>query len=67
MDGQDFDALTKRLATARMSRLRALRSLLGGSMAAVTGATVASDAADAKKNGAKSKGHNHNGGKQHAG
>ena len=51
MDGEKFDDLLKRLCATRLTRISALRGLVAGAAAALTGATLASDDADAKKRG----------------
>jgi hypothetical protein len=48
MDSEKFDDLIKRIGTARVSRLTALKGLLGGAAVALTGAAVATSDADAK-------------------
>jgi hypothetical protein len=49
MDGEKFDDLLKRLCTTRLTRISALRGLVAGAAAALTGAAIASDETDAKK------------------
>ena len=49
MDGEKFDALLKRICTTRLTRISALRGLVAGAAAALTGAAIASDETDAKK------------------
>jgi len=56
MDGERFDSLIKRFTVTRVTRLEALRSLVGGAAVAVTGAAFASEVADAKKKRGKKKG-----------
>ena len=53
MDGEKFDDLLKRLCTTRLTRISALRGLVAGAAAALTGATLASDETDARKKGGK--------------
>src|SRR5215208_6354303 len=48
MDGQKFDELVKQFCTTRLTRLSALRGLVAGAAAAVTGSALATDDADAK-------------------
>jgi hypothetical protein len=48
MDSEKFDDLIKRIGTARVSRLTALKGLVGGAAVALTGAAVATSDADAK-------------------
>ncbi len=50
MDGKTFDAVIKRLATRRLTRLTALRGLAAGSVAALTGVRLTAEEAGAKKN-----------------
>jgi hypothetical protein len=49
MDGERFDELIKRMGTARVTRMSALRSMLGGAAVALTGAVFAAEVVDAKK------------------
>jgi hypothetical protein len=56
MDAEKFDDLIKRVGTARVNRLTALRGLLGGAAVALTGTAVASGDAEAKKKKAKNAG-----------
>jgi hypothetical protein len=49
MDSKTFDELIKQVGTARLTRLSALRALLGGSALAITGAAFATEDADAKR------------------
>src|SRR5687768_3721735 len=49
MDGQKFDELVKQFCTTRLTRLSALRGLVAGVAATVTGSTLIADDADAKK------------------
>lgn len=51
MDGEKFDALLRRVCTTRLTRFSALRGLVAGAAAALTGAALASQSADAKKGG----------------
>jgi hypothetical protein len=48
MDSEKFDQLIKRLAQARIDRMTAVRGLVGGTAAALTGAAIATDDAEAK-------------------
>lgn len=48
MDSEKFDDLIKRMGTARVTRLTALRGLVGGAVAAVAGTAIATSDADAK-------------------
>jgi hypothetical protein len=48
MDGEKFDDLIRQFCTTRLTRLSALRGLVAGAAAALTGATLASDDTDAK-------------------
>src|SRR5829696_4096627 len=50
MDGTQFDRLSKRLATQRVSRLTALRGLAAGAVASVTGVRLLGEEAAAKNN-----------------
>jgi hypothetical protein len=58
MDGEKFDDLLKRFCTTRLTRLDALRGLVAGAAAALTGASIGSDDAEAKnkKKGAAKQG-----------
>ena len=49
MDGEKFDALLKRMCTTRLTRLDALRGLVAGAAAAVTGASLGSNETKAQK------------------
>src|SRR5215212_5785104 len=54
MDAQKFDDLIRRLATERLTRLTALRGIVAGAAAAMTGANLGLDETEAKKaNGGK--------------
>ena len=48
MDGQKFDELVKQFCTTRLTRWSALRGLVAGAAATVTGAAVLSDDAEAR-------------------
>ena len=50
MDDQRFDELVMRLCTIRLTRLSALRGLVGGA-AALAGAVLVSEETEAKKDG----------------
>src|SRR5215212_10187017 len=66
MDGEKFDELIRKLTTIRLTRLSALRGMVAGAAAAVTGASVLEDAEAKKakkKAKADAKGGNHKGGK----
>jgi hypothetical protein len=49
MDNERFDDLVRRLGSAPLTRSRAIRGLAGGALALLTGATLLSDSADARK------------------
>jgi len=49
MDGKKFDSLIKQFCTTRLTRKSALRGLVAGAAAAVTGASFGSGGVDAKK------------------
>src|SRR3954469_5245459 len=63
MDGEKFDDLVKRLTTARLTRLSALRGLIASRVVGLTRATLAADETEAKKHG-KAAGKKH-GAKKH--
>ena len=48
MDGEKFDDLIRRICTTRLTRMSALRGLVGSAAAALAGAAVASNEAEAK-------------------
>src|SRR5215212_3052044 len=50
MDATTFDALIKRLAATRLTRLTALRGLAAGGVAALTGVSLLGEEADADNN-----------------
>ena len=52
MDGEKFDNLIRQICTTRLTRVSALRGLVAGAVAALTGATLASDDTDATTVGA---------------
>src|SRR5687767_9106476 len=49
MDGKSFDALTKRLCSARLSRMNTVRGLAGGILGVLTSAALPADDAEARK------------------
>src|SRR5918993_2133500 len=49
MDGQKFDELIRSICTTRLTRWGALRGLVAGVAATVTGSALIADDADAKK------------------
>ncbi len=49
MDGKRFDDLAKRVFAIRLTRLRSLKGLAGGALAAVTGTVVSGDELEAKR------------------
>ena len=51
MDGQKFDELIKQFCTTRLTRLSALRGLVAGVAATVTGSALIADDAEARKKG----------------
>src|SRR5215216_2806487 len=49
MDGKKFDSLIKRFCSTQMTRKSALRGLVAGAAAAITGSALIADDAAAKK------------------
>jgi hypothetical protein len=49
MDSKKFDEVIKQIGTARMTRLSALRSLVGGAALAITGAAIGPELVDARR------------------
>jgi hypothetical protein len=47
MDGKRFDALIRRLSTARLTRLRALQGVAAATAVGLTGSTLATEGAEA--------------------